>query len=129
MPEIYGSQYGSEPYGSGTVIDGFPRAFPLNPRPGDEDVLADATIELVMEVDLVEPWSIDVDHGSGFERALTYSGGAVFDAAYDGPSSFVSISSNWIEVVIDKVDAFDPFDEVTLRINAQDAEGNDIVIV
>jgi hypothetical protein len=128
MTAIYGFQYGSEPYGSGTLVDGFPRAFPIEPLPGEEEVPADTLVRFAMELDIVEPWTIEIDHGGGFELVLTYNGGAVFEPDYAGPHSVVSVAS-LIYVVVDKAVPFDVFEEVTVKINAQDSEGNDIEVV
>ena len=127
MPDIYGFQYGTQPYGSETTDDGAPFAIDLSPAKDEEDVDRDTLVRFSMPLDIVDPWTVEVDHGSGFELALTYNVGAVFEAEYAGAGSIVTIGSR-IVVVIDKVDLFDPFDQVTIRILAQDTNGYPIEI-
>ena len=127
MTETYGDLYGAGPFGSESTEDGPPRAFSFIPAVGEIDVDRDALVRFRMSPDVIDPWTVVVDQGSGFALALTHNGGATFEAAYDGVESNVAIGTE-IEVVIDKVDLFVPYSLITVRITAQDIDGHPIEI-
>ena len=128
MSVTYGSQYGTGPYGSETTEDGSPTLSIISPLGGSIDVPLEENIRLRISLGVVDPWTIHVDRGSGFELALTYNAGDVFSPAFAGPASKVVVGSSY-EVVIDPVVDFPVWASVTVKVTGVDADGNPIIVL
>jgi hypothetical protein len=105
-----------------------PVVIAVSPTVDEQFVDLYASIVLRVPLDVVDPWTIEVDRGTGFELALTYNAGATFEDDFDGDDSEVAAGATHYETTVDPVDPFSVLTEVTVRVTGQNGIGEPVVI-
>lgn len=104
----------------------------INPTSGESGLPSDSTVNftLIDNIAVADPWTVEIDRGgaNGFELALTYNAGAVFEPQFQGADSVVVIVSGGYDVTIHPRTPFQYGQVVQVRVTAQDGLGNDAVM-
>jgi hypothetical protein len=108
-----------------------PELTPVTPVDGATAIVPTSSInfELTASGTIQEPWTVEVDHGEGFELALTYDGEATFTAKYQGPHSAVEGISGGYDVTIDPTIAFPHRQTVQVKVTAEDESQRQVELV
>lgn len=105
-----------------------PIVTPTSPLKSTSGITTDAEVQFNITGAPVDPWTVEIDRGRGWEAVLTYNAGAVFEAVFSGPNSAVSSITGGYSVIIDPISPFIPGQVVQVQVTAEDTYGNPATI-